>query len=48
MIKDAVCYSDAMCENLGEGIASELIGREYVEGEDFWTELMEMVKKYDI
>ncbi|MDD5823229.1 MAG: lipoate--protein ligase [Firmicutes bacterium] len=48
IIKDAVCYSDAMNENIGEGLAAALVGREYVEGEAFWTEISKMVTEYDI
>ena len=48
IITDAVCCSDAMCEDLGEGLANDLIGEKYVEGEAFWDKITEMVNKYDI
>ena len=48
IIKDAICYSDAMNENIGEEIARKLIGTEYVEGEAFLLKINEMVDDYEI
>ena len=48
IIKDAICYSDAMNENIGEEIAKGLIGTEYVEGEAFLLKINEMVDDYEI
>lgn len=48
IIKDAICYSDAMNENIGEEIARGLIGTEYVEGEAFLLKINEMVDDYEI
>lgn len=48
VIEDAVCYSDAMNETIADRLAEELRGRRYVEGEAFWQEIDEMVKKYEI
>lgn len=48
VITDAVCCSDSMCEDIGEGLANDLIGEKYVEGEAFWDKITEMVNKYDI
>ncbi len=48
IIKDAICYSDAMNENIGEEIARKLIGTEYVEDEAFLLKINEMVDDYEI
>ena len=48
IIKDAISYSDAMNENIGEEIARKLIGTEYVEGEAFLLKINEMVDDYEI
>ena len=48
IIKDAICYSDAMNEDIGEEIARGLIGTEYVEGEAFLLKINEMVDDYEI
>lgn len=48
IIQDAICYSDAMNENIGEEIAAKLIGMKYAEGEAFLMKINEMVDEYEI
>lgn len=48
IIRNAQCYSDAMDQDIASKIESKLIGTRYLEGEEFWFKINEMVKMYDL
>lgn len=47
-IKGIQCFSDAMDQDIASKVEASLLGTRYIEGEEFWLNLDEMVKTYDL